>query len=81
MTGAAIDIAGVEKNFGAFRALETIDLSHDQGSRAEIRPTGLAELFLDPAPNQRISATAFAAQDAWSEDLQATGMIAYRFSF
>ena len=31
MTGAAIDIAGVEKNFGAFRALETIDLSVKAG--------------------------------------------------
>ena len=82
--GVAFDLARDANGYGGHSeipGLETIDLSHDQGSRADIRPTGLAEVFFDPAPNQRISATAFAAQDAWSEDLQATGMIAYRFSF
>ena len=82
--GVAFDLSRDANGYGGHSeipGLETIDLSHDQGSRADIRPTGLAELFFDPAPNQRISATAFAAQDAWSEDIQATGMIAYRFSF
>jgi len=82
--GLAFDLTRDANGYGGHSeipGLETIDLAHDQGSRADIRPTGLAELFFDPAPNQRISATAFAAQDAWSEDLQATGMIAYRFSF
>jgi hypothetical protein len=82
--GLAFDLTRDANGYGGHSeipGLETIDLGHDGGSRAEVRPTGLAELFFDPAPNQRISATAFAAQDAWSEDLQATGMIAYRFSF
>ena len=82
--GVAFDLARDANGYGGHSeipGLETINLSHDQGSRADIRPTGLAEVFFDPAPNQRIAATAFAAQDAWSEDIQATGMIAYRFSF
>lgn len=77
LSRSANDFSGTSPITG----LETFSLDHDDGDPAEIRPAGMMSLFYDLTPTRRISATAIAGQDLWSEDFQATALLAFRASF
>jgi hypothetical protein len=81
--GAQVDLSRNANSYGGYSyapGMEAYGIAHG-GTWNGLRPAGMAGLFFSPAPNQRISLSGYASQQAWSTRTYTTGLIGYSWGF